>query len=765
MRARKITFALSGLLLAGYIGLWLVPLPPGVHPEPSLVVRFENGEILRVYLTPDEKWRIWTPLSEIDPRLIAATVCYEDRFFWWHPGVNPLAMMRALVQNLRAGRVLSGGSTLTMQVARLAEPKPRTLLSKAQEMLRAIQLEARLGKRHILETYLNRAPYGGNYEGVGAAALAYFGKPPTRLTAAEIAYLVSLPQSPTKRKPGPGIASRARASRDRVLARLNQCGVISADEYATARTADLPERIRGLPLHAPLTADYFRRKFRSSREIRTTLSPEIQSLAENILAMHRPRIRALSAYNAAVVVIDNRTRKVRALIATLDYFDDEHAGKMNAFDVPRSPGSALKPFLYALALQSGEITPATLLEDIPAPISGFLPANFSGTYRGMVTAEFALANSLNYPFVHLLRTVSTDKFLALTDALGLRRPPGFEYGLTAITGGLEVRLIDLTNAYVTLGRGGKYGAARLLANGTLMESEVLNPGAVSLTLDALSLRARPDAPSGLNLAEPRNAPTVYWKTGTSWGRRDAWSIGLTADYTVGVWVGNLSGRGSESIVGSQAAAPILFDVLNALGSHLPKIPPAEDFIETVEVCALSGLPPNEHCGQVKRVRAVRDHIPARQCPIHRAFFVERATGHLACPTRDYPAGALALKVFAVVPALARALMSLPADSPPRPSPDCRASPQKSALQIVRPTPGATYLLTPGVRRTGKIILQAYTTDERGDIYWFVNGRYLVRTRSGETYALTPSPGFLRIVAADRSGNTAQATVTVSSPAP
>jgi penicillin-binding protein 1C len=750
------------MVVLGGIAVWVVPLPAALHPESSFIVRYEDGDILRAYLTADEKWRIWMPLTEMDPRLVAATVCYEDRYYWWHPGVNPGALARALYQNVRARRVRSGGSTITMQVARMAERKRRTVRSKILEMLRAVQYEARMGKRRILENYLNRAPYGGNYEGVASASLAYYGKAPTQLTASEIAYLVSLPQSPTQRKPGPRMDERAR---DRVLARLKQCGIVSESEYREALAADLPERVRGLPVRAPLTADYFRAKYGSPREAHTTLSRATQRLAENIVETHRLRIRALGAYNAAVVVMENETRKVRALVGTLDYWDEEHAGKMNAFDVERSPGSALKPFLYALALQEGEITTATLLEDIPAPVSGFLPANFSGTYRGLVTAEFALSHSLNYPFVRLLRQVSVEKFLALMDRLGLRRPSSFEYGLTAITGGLEVRLLDLTNAYVTLGRGGRYGAARTLARGGLTERKLLNPGAVTLTLEALSKREGRDAPRHLNLSEGRGRPVVYWKTGTSWGRRDAWSLGLTADYTVGVWVGNLSGRGSESIVGANAAGPLLFDLLYALGSRTPKMPEADDDIETVEVCALSGMPRNEHCGEVKRVRVVRDRIPSRQCPFHRAFIVERKTGDLACPTKDDPEGALVQKVLAVVPSLARALMSLPPEPVPALASSCGGAPENTALQMLKPTSGATYLMTTGVRRASHIPLEAYTTEKSDRIYWFVNGRYVARTRSGETYRLSPEAGTLRIVAADSSGNTARATVTVSSPLP
>ncbi|MCD6507728.1 penicillin-binding protein 1C [Candidatus Poribacteria bacterium] len=741
------------------LALLLIPLPNGLYPPLSQVIRFRDGSIMRVYLSSDGKWRIWTSLEEIDPLLVRTTICYEDRFFRWHPGVNPFAIIRAIWQNARAGRIISGGSTLTMQLARLAEPKPRTIFAKLHEMFRAVQFELRLGKRHILELYLNHAPYGRNYEGVGAAALAYFGKPPKDLTPAEVAYLVSLPQSPTSRCSGTGDPLRAIEARNRVLARMRRYNLIDDKQYEEALRTPVPDHVRKFPFHAPHAADYLRLIHPNGVDIRSTIDPRIQHIAEEIARSHVPRLRELDAYNASIVVMENATRQVRALVGSLDYWDDVHGGQIIGFDVLRSPGSALKPFLYALALQDGIITPATALEDVPGDFSGFRPSNFNGRYRGLVPAELALAYSLNYPFVDLLRRTGYRRFLSFLESAGLANGKRHDYGLTLITGGMEVRLLDLTNLYVTLARDGRHGSPRLTEGDRLREKELLNPGAVSLTLRALSLRGRPDAPKAHNLLSSN--VIVYWKTGTSWGRRDAWCIGLTHDFTVGVWVGNFSGKGAEGIVGAEAAAPITFDILAALGSKVKEIPMAYDHLVQIPVCSLSGLPPSDHCPETKKVWVVRDRIPSRRCPFHKAFLVEARTGYRACPWKRYRPGEVVWRTFTIYPPLVAAVMGLKGAPPPLP-PGCGGEVTRTGLRLIHPTDGSSYLMTRGIRNTGQIPLQAYTDAGDGRIYWFANDQFIGRTKSGETYLLRAQPGELRIAAVDSAGNTARARITIHS---
>lgn len=748
----------------GVAALGRAPLPAGVHAPYSQVVYDRRGEVLRIFLTPDEKWRIEARLDEIDPLLVRATVCFEDRFFWFHPGVNPLAVLRAAWQNVRAGRIVSGGSTLSMQSARIVEPRPRTWRAKLVEALRAFQYELRLGKRRILELYLSRAPYGGNLEGVTAAALAYFGRPPRRLTPAEVAFLVSLPQAPVSRSLLRASPSEVRKARDRVLARMRACGLLSEAAYRSALRESVPTGLRPMPARALHATDYLHALFPQAARIRSTLDADVQRTVESLVQAYRPVVYRNGATNVSVVVIENSTRKVRALVGSLDYWDEAHDGQVPGFLAPRSPGSALKPFLYALALQKGVITTETLLEDYPTSIRGYQPVNFSGTFRGLVRAEEALAYSLNVPFVHLLRRTGFRDFLRLLERGGIDVRSGVDYGLSVITGALEVRLLDLTNLYVTLARDGRHGPPVLVEDASRPETErrLLHPGAVVLTRRALALRDRPDAPHLRAVTLPR--ATVYWKTGTSWGRRDAWSVGFHAGYTVGVWVGNFSGEGAEGIVGGELAAPLMFDVLNALPAPAPELrPPPDADLTRVPVCPFSGERPTDACPGVRWVLAVRDAAPLRACPYHRRLLVERDSGRRMCPWRSYAPDEVTARVFTVLPPLAAAFLGMPASTEPPPSESCGPPEAAPELRILSPLDGATYLLSADVRGSGGIPLRAVTPAPDRRIFWFVNDRFVGSTASGGVQVIRLPPGPVTVVAVDSTGRADRAHLHVLPP--
>lgn len=753
-----------GFVGAGFIGLILGPLPALTTVSYSQVVLDRHGEVLRIFLTPDEKWRIETRLDEIDPLLVRATVCFEDRFFWFHPGVNPLAVLRAAWQNVRAGRVVSGGSTLSMQLARIVEPRPRTLRTKLLEAFRAFQYELRLGKRRILELYLNRAPYGGNLEGVTAASLAYFGRPPRHLTPAEVAFLVSLPQAPVSRSLLRASPFEVTQARNRVLARLRTCGLLSEAAYRSALRESVPTGLRPMPAQALHATDYLHALFPQASRIRSTLDARIQRTVESLVQAYRPVIYRNGATNVSVVVIENSTRKVRALVGSLDYWDEAHDGQVPGFLAPRSPGSALKPFLYALALQKGVITTETLLEDYPTNLRGYQPVNFSGTFRGLVRAEEALAYSLNVPFVHLLRRTGLQDFLRLLQRGGIDLRPGTDYGLSVITGALEVRLLDLTNLYVTLARDGWHGPPVLIEDPPRPQAErrLLHPGAVALTRRALALRDRPDAPHLRSVTLPR--ATVYWKTGTSWGRRDAWSVGFHTGYTVGVWVGNFSGEGAEGIVGGELAAPLMFDILNALPAPTPELRPSpEADLTRVPVCPFSGERPTDACPGVRWVLAVRDAAPLRPCPYHRRLLVERDSGRRICPWKSYAPEEVTVRVFTVLPPLAAEFLGQPALTEPPPSEACGTPEAAPELRILSPLDGATYLPSADVRGGGGVPLRAVTPAPDGRVFWFINDRFIGSTASGTVWIVRLPPGPATVVAVDSTGRSDRARLQVLPP--
>ena len=719
----------AGIIGVGVLLLfWKVPLLIPVPPLPKdfgTVVHFTDGSPMRLYLTRDGRRRYWFPLEKMDPLLVKATLCYEDRRFFYHPGVDPVAVLRAAWQDVSAGKVVSGGSTITLQLERLLRPGPRTLTRKVIEAFRALGLEARLGKRRILEYYLNLAPYGGNLEGVASASLYYWGRLPERLTPAEVAFLVSLPQAPVRGE------KKSVAARNRVLRRMRAAGLITEREERVAERSSLPQKNHPFPFKAPHAADMLRGMNPGKSHIYSTLDPGIQAAVEAIVRRNRERILMIGATQAAVVVIANRDRTVKALVGSLGFWDRDSQGQVRGFDAPRSPGSALKPFLYALALQKGMITPVTRLEDRPRAFGDFRPANFTPRFRGMVAARKALALSLNLPFVNLLQEVGKNTFLSYLGRAGLswKRDPG----LTAITGGVEVTLLDLTNLYTSFARGGKIGKIRILKNERGKERPWIQPGAAFLTLQALKSETHGVPWKGFDFA---------WKTGPSFGQRDAWALGVSPQYTVGVWVGRFDGQGVRGLVGAEAALPLLSDLMRSLGSHPRRFQRPEDALEWIKVCPVSGLPVGPNCPHAILVPFPRGVSLPRRCLWHRPFLVERGSGYRACPWKIYPRGALIRKVFLVVPG----------QDPPPFSPACRVEEAGGEVRILSPTSETLYLLSGKGSYSRGLPLRATSSVHEGFLYWFINGKLIAKSRSGETRFITPPSGRIEVRVADEMGH-------------
>jgi len=751
---RKLTAnCLPVLAVSCLLGLLLWPLPKSITPSYSKVVRFSDGSVMRTYISADQKWRIFLPLEKIDPLYIRTALAYEDRWFYWHPGVNPVSLARALYLNLKAGRVISGGSTITMQLARLSEPKPRTVFSKLWEIFRAFQFELRLGKRRILELYLNLAPYGGNVEGIGAACLGYYGRLPDRMTPEESAFLVWLPRSPSLKK------HRDKTSpidgRDKVLDIMRRRSLIDEGQYRRSLKAAMPSKFRQFPCMAPHMADYLVQSYPDKNDIISTIDRNVQLKSESILRSYDRKMALAGASNASLVVIDNRTRRVRAAVGSLDYFDEQRQGQVRGFASYRSPGSTLKPFLYILSLERGLINPEMLLEDAPYQFGGFAPVNFSEDWSGLVKAEDALSRSLNLPFVLMLRRYGYYRFEKKIRELGLIGPLAYgSYGLPIITGGMDVRLLDLTNAYVSLAKGGRHGKQMLLETDTVgTEKQVFRLGAVWLALQALGKKDRPDAPNVSRYTMPK--ARIFWKTGTSFGRRDAWSIGFLNDYTVGIWVGNFSGEGSDSIVGALAAAPVMFDILRALEDNFPRELPwereAKKEIDIIPVCAYSGYKAGPYCPKTKLVKSLKNAEPFQTCPFHQNFIVEKRTGYRASPWKNYRKGELSEKVFLVYPSQVQLVLAGQGREPQF-EPQQRIAQNKKSLELVSPVDGSIYMVPVGVRNTGHIPLQAFTSAGRGKIHWFANDVYIGDTESGEIMELEPKGWQVRITAQDEAGN-------------
>ena len=586
---RRIIIAASALIAFMTLGMpiaWktvtgaLGPLDVSQAARGSPIVTDRNGVLLRAFTTPEGRWRLPIASADVDPRFFALLKSYEDRRFDAHRGVDWRALARAALQFARAGHIVSGGSTLTMQVARLLEPREeRSLSTKLRQIARAMQLESSLSKREILDLYLALAPYGGNLEGVRAASLAYFGKEPRRLSLSEAALLVALPQSPEIRRPDRG-AEAARVARDRVLDRAVANDVLTPAEAALAKTEPAPQGRLAFPLLAPHAAETALRLAPDLRIHRLTLDAKWQQTLE---ALARDSVQRVGAnVSAAILVIDNTSGEVRAHVGAADYFSAERGGGIDMTEALRSPGSALKPFIYALAFENGIAHPETMLDDRPSRWGVWQPENFDLAYQGSVTARRALQMSLNVPAIALLDQVGPARFLARLRNAGAEialsddSAPGLAVGL----GGLGIKLRDLARLYVGLARGGE-------APPLIEEVGATSKGAGRPIAEPLAAWYVGDILRGA--PPPLNAPggRIAYKTGTSYGYRDAFAVGYDRRHTIAVWVGRPDNASVPGLVGRLVAAPILFDAFARIGTD-PELPPKP---RNALVARSSALPP------------------------------------------------------------------------------------------------------------------------------------------------------------------------------
>ena len=546
----------------------------------STVAVDREGRLLRAFTANDGRWRLPVSVADVDPRFFTLLEAYEDRRFLRHHGVDFLAMARATAQMLRHGHVISGGSTLTMQVARLLEPREaRTPRAKLRQMFRAFELEDRFSKTEILDIYLALAPYGGNLEGLRAASLSYFGKEPKRLTWAEAALVVALPQSPEARRPdrAPDVARRAR---DRVLDRAVRAGVLPRAEAEAAKADPVPHGRLSFPMLAAHATESAARAMPERRVLRLSLDLRLQESLERLAREGAERIGPRIA--VAIYAIDNATGEVRAHVGGPDYLSDERAGALDLTQAVRSPGSALKPFIYALAFEAGIAHPETILEDRRSRFGIYAPENFDLTFQGQVTARHALQQSLNIPAIALLNEVGPSKFIARLRNAGadIALSQDTAPGLAVAIGGLGIRLADMVKLYAGLARGGRVPdvVERLDAPRMTNDRRIAEPVAAWYVFDVLR-----GAPPPANATGGR----IAFKTGTSYGYRDAFAIGYDKRTTIGVWVGRADNGAVPGLIGRQVAAPLLFDAFARLGGEREPVPQPANVLVSTTV----GLPP------------------------------------------------------------------------------------------------------------------------------------------------------------------------------
>ncbi|MBT3219285.1 MAG: penicillin-binding protein 1C [Proteobacteria bacterium] len=732
----------------------------------SVVVYYRDGSPIHVFLSPDEKWRVPVLPDDIDSRYIESLLRFEDKRFYYHPGVDFVALARAVVVNLREGRVVTGASTITMQLVRVLEPRPRTIRSKVVEMHRALTLELRLSKEEILSAYMTFAPFGRNIEGIEAASLSYFGHRANELSDGEIAVLLAVPQNPNRRYPRRENEARLRLARDDIAHFLNERAGVLSDLNALRKQA-VPKVLRPFPRDVPHAAIWLRDANPQSQRLHTTLDRGVQRVAEKSLRKVRVERQRQGIHNTSAVVVDHTVGEVRALVGNFDFWDEDHGGQIVGFDQPRSPGSALKPFIYAMSIDRGHTLPEHLVLDVPANFHGYAPKNYDGEFLGLVRNQEALSKSLNLPFIFQLRRIGVDSFVHTLQVMGaqsLMDDPGY-YGLSVAAGGIELTALEMAGFYAALANNGRYRPLLVQPDGSTRGGlEIFSPGASYLTRRALAKKDRPDFPSRMLVSSaPRH---ISWKTGTSFGHRDAWAAGSGVRYTAVVWMGNFDNSASSLLVGSEASGEVLFNILEGVAdTTMPILPPQPptDLIE-VEVCAYWGRVPTRACPRRQQVLARETHVPTEECPFHLEVEVDLASGLAVGP--GCRGGETEMRQFVTWPASVRRWLRdqhrhLP--EPPSYAAGCRSRPERRAPVIVNPSSGQVAALIPGIAASDQDIPLEVDAPADARLSWFVDGEFLGTTSADKRLWWTPMVGSHELLVIDERGQSAKRILEVKAP--
>jgi len=765
----------AGLLFGFFAVVWF-SLPRELFRDPVSPALFSrDGQLLGARPAGDGQWR-FPPGDTVPDRFYEVLLQYEDRRFFEHPGVDPLAVGRAVRLNLRSGEVKSGASTLTMQVIRLSRKnRPRTYLEKLKEAVMALRLEIRCSKREILSLFAAHAPFGGNVVGLDAASWMYFGRGPERLSWAEAAYLAVLPKDPGLIASAEGRA-RLLEKRNGLLEKMQGRGLLSNLECRLAFAECMPDGFRAIPRDAPHLLDTLAARPGSRPPFRSSIDADLQRRASRIAQAQGEKLLARGIRNLAAIVIDNRTARVAAYIGNVGLERGIECGQnVDILQSRRSTGSILKPFLYAAMLQEGGLTPLTLVADTPFRYEAFKPENYDRRFRGAVPARAALAWSLNIPAVRELREFGIPRFENLLRRWGmttLDRPPD-DYGLTLVLGGAEGRLFEIASLYSKLaqramGRPGGGSEVRLLVDEPPAASKMrgLGPGAAYLTLEALTAVTRPDDEGfWRNFGSSR---WIAWKTGTSFGLRDAWAVGVTPNYTIGVWSGNADGEGNPELTGLTAAAPALFELLGALDGEGRISRPAAG-LKQLRVCRDSGFLATDIC-PAETIWVPDTSRFDRMCPYHQTVHLD-ASGRFRVDSRCEPVDRMRHEPWFVLPPVQEYYYR--ADHPeyrslPPFRADCAAAAAPESgppvMSLIYPEPDTSVFVPVALDgRSGEVVFEAVHRQPDATIHWHIDENYIASTRRFHQIALNPEPGTHRLILTDGDGRRLERRFQVISP--
>jgi penicillin-binding protein 1C len=734
----------------------------------SVVLLGDNGELLGATTASDGQWR-FAGAAPLPVHFTSSLLTFEDRNFYGHKGVYLPSIFRAAIQNSQHKKIIRGGSTISMQLARIIRKNPsRTWPEKFIEAILAWQIEQAHSKSEILSLYAHHAPYGGNVVGIEAAAWRYYGRPPDQLSWSAHATLAALPNAPSLIYPGK-LQDRLRIKRDKILAHLHQSQQLSEQELEVAILEELPQRPHPLPQCAPHLLQYLKSTEPTSNRFASTIVPDLQKNGARILEQHMANHEPNLIYNCAALIVDVRTGEVKMYHGNNPQLGASHQGMVDIVHAPRSTGSILKPTLYAAMLQDGLLLPETLIDDIPLQISGFTPKNYYETYDGLVPASNALSRSLNIPSVVMLQQYGYPRYVDLLKRLGLQtiQKPADHYGLSIILGGAESTLWDLTKMYAGMGRTLQYAAdtpreeptdnyqrqSVLLATYSDKTTKFgpLNAASIWCTYQALMKVNRPDSELGWQMYD--SAIPIAWKTGTSFGNRDAWAIGSTADYVIGVWVGNADGTGRPLLTGIQSAAPILFDLFKMVDQQSTFAWP-KDGLQLLETCSQSGMRKGPHCPESQWQWCTEEGVRTEQCAYHQVLFLDPQTQFQVTST-CFPVQQMITTSYFRIPAVqAYYYKNKHPEYLPEPAfhPDCGDN--QTQIGIIYPRPNATLYLPRGL--DGKdipLVMQATHQRTGQKIYWHLDDHYLATTQTIHQIEVLPSNGWHTLSVVDEQGLT------------
>jgi penicillin-binding protein 1C len=751
-------------------------LPDKLFNDPySTVLTASDGALLSSTISNDGQWRF--PQSDsVASKFSEAIVMFEDKRFWNHPGVDPISLGRAFRHNIREGKIVSGGSTISMQVIRLSRKgQSRTVFEKAIEVILATRLELRYSKKEILALYASHAPFGGNVVGLDAACWRYFGSDQKNLSWAEAALLAVLPNAPSLIHPGKN-RELLKAKRNRLLEKLKSSGTIDAFTCDLARQEDIPDEPKDLPRNARHLLIRMAHDGLSQKKIRSTVDKDLQHRVEQIISDHHKRLSGNQVFNAAAIVVEVKSGNILAYAGNISSLNFQVQSEVDITGSPRSTGSILKPFLYAAMLDEGQILPKTLLPDVPLMINGFAPKNFTKQYDGAVHADQALIRSLNVPAVEMLKAFRYEKFYNLLQHIGMttldQKPD--HYGLSLILGGAEGTLFDITGMYASMARtlnnyfepAGKnrysktdFHAPRYLEQPDSIrvweQNSWLSAASIYLTFDALEELYRPGEQTGWK--HFNTSKRIAWKTGTSFGLRDGWAVGVTPQYAVGVWVGNADGEGRPGLTGTESASPLMFDIFSQLPTTTWFNKPLPE-MQTVVTCKQSGHRVSPFCVEGDTALIQKTGLESAACTYHKTIHLTKDLSHQLhgdCATLE----AMTHVSWFVLPPVQEFYFRtkyLSYKTLPPFRKDCTPNATNAAMDLIYPKVNAKLFIPRDIEgKLSSSVFELAHHNPSTTVYWHLDGEYLGATRKKHYFPISPAEGTHVITLVDDQGQTLQ----------